>query len=92
KMKSFYRDIVENAGGKFDYHDGYLKAGKTNLEAKVKKCDMVLCPVNCNSHNACLRVKKLCNKHNKAIKFLNSSSLSAVSQALFVPENAAVVN
>ena len=92
KMKSFYRDIVENAGGKFDYHDGYLKAGKTHFEAKVKRCDMVLCPVNCNSHNACLRVKKLCNKHNKTIKFLNSSSLSAISQALFIPENEAVMN
>jgi hypothetical protein len=92
KMKSFYRDIVENAGGKFDYHDGYLKTGNAHFEAKVKKCDMVLCPVNCNSHNACLRVKKLCKKHNKAIKFLNSSSLSAVSQALFITENESAVN
>ncbi|MCD4720855.1 MAG: DUF2325 domain-containing protein [Desulfobacula sp.] len=92
KMKSFYKDIIENAGGEFHYHDGYLKAGKANFEAKVKRCDMVLCPVNCNSHNACLRVKKLCNKHNKTVKFLNSSSLSAVSQALFIPENEAIVN
>jgi len=92
KMKSFYRDIVKNAGGEFDYHDGYLKAGKAYFEAKVKKCDMVLCPVNCNSHNACLRVKKLCKKHNKAIKFLNSSSISAVSQALFIPENKTTMN
>jgi len=87
KMKSFYRDIIENAGGEFDYHDGYLKSRKTHFEAKVKRCDMVVCPVNCNSHNACLRVKKLCNKHNKTVKFLNSSSLSAVAQALFIPGN-----
>ncbi len=92
KMKSFYRNVIENAGGKFDYHDGYLKSGKTLLEAKVKRCDIVVCPVNCNSHNACLRVKKLCHKHNRSVKFLHSSSLSAVAQALLVPEKEAAAN
>lgn len=92
KMKSFYRDIVENAGGEFDYHDGYIKNTNANLEAKVKRCDVVLCPVNCNSHNACLKVKKLCNRYNKPLKILSSSSLSAVSQALFIPENEAFIN
>ncbi len=89
RMKSFYRDIVEKAGGKFDYHDGYLKNASINLKAKVKRCDIVLCPVNCNSHNACLRVKKLCNRYNKKLKFLNNSSLSAISKALF-DKNAAM--
>lgn len=85
KMESFYRRIVENAGGKFDYHNGYMKNANTNFEAMVKRCDVVLCPVNCNSHNACLKVKKLCNRHNKQLKILSTSSLSAVSQALFIP-------
>jgi Uncharacterized protein conserved in bacteria (DUF2325) len=85
KMESFYRGIVENAGGKFDYHNGYMKNANTNLGARVKRCDVVLCPVNCNSHNACLKVKKLCNQHNKQLKILSNSSLSAVSQALFIP-------
>jgi len=92
KMKPFYKEIVENAGGKFDYHDGYMKNSNINLEAKVKRCDMVLCPVNCNSHNACLRVKKLCNRYNKNLKILSSSSLSAVTQALFIPETEIVLN
>ncbi len=86
KMKSYYKDIVEKAGGEFDYHDGYLKNANADLEAKVKKSDLVLCPVNCNSHNACLRVKKLCNRHNKQLKILSSSSLSAVTQAVFTSE------
>lgn len=90
KMKAYYRDIVEKAGGEFDYHDGYMKNGSTNLAAKVKRCDVVVCPVSCNSHNACLAVKKLCNRYNKKLKFLNSASLSAVTQALFVPEPAQV--
>ncbi len=86
KMKSYYKDIVEKAGGEFDYHDGYLKNANADLEAKVKKSDLVLCPVNCNSHNACLRVKKLCSRHNKQLKILSNSSLSAVTQAVFTNE------
>jgi len=92
RMKSFYKEIVENAGGTFDYHDGYMKNSNINLEAKVKRCDVVLCPVNCNSHNACLRVKKLCNRYNKSLKILSNSSLSAVTQALFNPETEIVLN
>ncbi|CCK81473.1 DUF2325 domain-containing protein [Desulfobacula toluolica] len=92
KMESLYRKIVETAGGEFNYHDGYMKNAHTNLKAKVKQCDVVLCPVNCNSHGACLKVKKLCNRYNKQLKILNSSSLSAVSQALFIPENEARMN
>jgi len=92
KMKSFYKDIVVNAGGEFDYHDGYMKNTNTNLKAKVRKCDVVICPVNCNSHSACIKVKKLCKQYNKECKILRSSSLSAVSQALLVPHNENLIN
>ena len=87
KMKSYYRDIVEKAGGSFDYHDGYMKNASDNLAAKVRRCDVVVCPVNCNSHNACLKVKKLCQRYKKELKILNSASLSALTQALMVPED-----
>ncbi len=88
KMKSYYRQIVEKAGGEFDYHDGYLKNSNADLAAKVRRCDIVVCPVSCNSHNACLKVKHLCSRYNKELKILNSASLSAVTQALIVPETA----
>ncbi|MBW1745825.1 MAG: DUF2325 domain-containing protein, partial [Deltaproteobacteria bacterium] len=52
------------------------------LEGLVRRSDMVLCPVNCNSHNACLNVKKLCKKYCKRVQMLPSSSLSSISQAL----------
>lgn len=92
KMKSFYKEMVENAGGIFDYHDGYLKNSNANIEAKVKRCDIVLCPVNCNSHNACQKVKRLCTQHNKDLKILHNSSLSTVSQALFLPGEQQTIN
>ena len=92
KMKSYYRQIVEKAGGEFDYHDGYLRNSSDDLAAKVKRCDVVVCPVSCNSHNACLKVKHLCTRYNKELKILNSASLSAVTQALIVSDDAVSIN
>lgn len=92
KMKHHYKNIVEKAGGHFDYHDGYLKNRSTNLEARVKRSDIVICPVDCNSHNACLKVKKLCNQYNKKLKLLSSSSLSTITQALFNNEHKTILN
>lgn len=92
KMKAHYKDIIEKAGGKFDYHDGYLKSAGSDIEAKVKRSDLVLCPVKHNSHNACIRVKKLCNRHKTPLKILSSSSLTAISQAVFSPEKTITIN
>ncbi|MBC2695683.1 MAG: DUF2325 domain-containing protein [Desulfobacteraceae bacterium] len=79
KIKAFYRRAIEKKGAVFEYHDGW---GKHGLEVLVRRSDMVLCPVNCNSHNACLNVKKLCKKYCKRVHMLPSSSLSSISQAL----------
>jgi hypothetical protein len=92
KMKAYYKSIVEKAGGKFEYHDGYIKGAGMDIEARVKKSDLVICPVNCNSHNACIQVKKLCNQHKIPLKILSSSSLSAVSQAVFSQEKTITLN
>ena len=86
KMKPFYRDIVESNGNEFIYHDGYMKNKTRQLSDLVASSDLVLCPVNCNSHNACLRIKKLCKKHNKPYKMMPCSSLSAVSKAVAFDE------
>jgi hypothetical protein len=82
KMKHLYRDLIESCGGEFEYHDGYLKAGIKKLEAQVERSDLVLCPVNCNSHGACKKVKSLCKKLNKPVKMLPKSSLSIISSTL----------
>lgn len=82
KMERFYRDLVESGGGRFDYHDGYMNGAAKNLVERVLKSDLVICPVNCNSHGACTRIKNLCKKYNKPLKILPNSSLSAISRAL----------
>jgi len=82
KMKSFYQRLVEKSGGIFEYHDGYMQNGQEGLEQRVRRCDLILCPVDCNSHGACSKVKKLGQKYGKPYKMLRRSSLSALSNAL----------
>jgi len=82
KLEALYRQLVEDSGGIFEYHDGYLKNGMKNLENRLRRADIVLCPTSCNSHAACSMVKSLGKKHNKQVCILASSSLSAVAQAL----------
>jgi hypothetical protein len=82
KMKTYYREVVEAKGGQFEYHDGDLRGGIRALEGRFKRADIVLCPVDCNSHAACSVVKKLGKKHNKPVQMLHGSSINAVSWAL----------
>jgi hypothetical protein len=82
RMESLYRQLIEGAGGVFEYHDGYMKKGVKGLEGRFKRADVVLCPVSCNSHAACSLVKNLGKKHNKPVHMLAQFSLNAVSQVI----------
>ena len=89
RMASLYREFIENNGGIFEYHDGYMKKGTKQLESRLKRADVVLCPVNCNSHAACSVVKNLAKKHKKNLHMLSNASINTVSQVVFGndPEN-----
>ena len=82
KMESLYRQVIEAKNGIFEYHDGYMQNGIKNLERRVRRADMVLCPVNCNSHAACALVKKLGKKHKKPVRLLAGASLNAIGAAI----------
>jgi hypothetical protein len=92
RMESLYRELVENSGGVFEYHDGYMKKGVKKLENRLKRADVVVCPVSCNSHAACSIVKNLAKKHNKTVHMLANSSLSAVSLALWGGGDGGTIN
>jgi hypothetical protein len=47
---------------------------------RLKRLDIVLCPVICNGHVACKIVKKLGKKHKKRVRTLAICSLSTVYQ------------
>jgi len=82
RMEALYRDLIERQGGVFEYHDGYMRKGTRGLEGRLKRADVVLCPVNCNSHAACSAVKNLAKKHNKKVHMLASFSLNTVTRVL----------
>lgn len=82
KIKHMYKDLIESCGHKCEYLDGYMRGGDKALERKILKCDMVFCPVDCNSHNACASAKKFCRKHGKPITILTSSGVTNMAQAI----------
>lgn len=82
RMESRYRQLVEKEGGVLDYHPGNMQGGVKKLERCLQRADIILCPVNCNSHGACLMVKKLGKKHNKPVHMMANFSLHAITQAI----------
>lgn len=88
RMESLYRKLIEDEGGRLEYHDGSVKGGSRKLEGSLKRADIVLCPVNCNSHAACALVKRLGKKHKKPVHMMANFSLSAVSQMLGAGDSA----
>lgn len=82
RMEKAYREFVEKRGGTLEYHNGHMKSGGKALERCVQRADLVLCPVNCNSHGACIMVKNLGKKFGKPVQMLKNFSLSAIARAV----------
>lgn len=82
KLRAVYREVVEKNGGGFRYHTGRYAGGEKMLANGISWADVVLCPVDINSHRAALGVKKLCRRMNKPFHMLRSSSVTSISKAL----------
>ena len=91
RMESLYRQLIEENGGIFEHYDGHMKGGKRALENRIRRADIVLCPVNINSHNACSVVKKMGKKHRKFVQMLAGSGLSTISHALLESQKGASI-
>lgn len=87
RMEEAYRRFVEERGGIFEYHDGRMRGGAKGLERRFMRADVILCPVNCNSHGACLLVKNLGKKHKKPVHMLPGFGLGTVSRAMAASAN-----
>lgn len=80
RMETLYRKLVEEEGGGIlEYHAGHMKGGKKQLEQSLQRADVVLCPVNCNSHGACTLVKNLAKKYRKPVHMMPNFSLNAIA-------------
>ena len=51
-LECHYRQLVEAMGGTFQRHDGDCRGGECLIQDCVRKADLVVCPVEVNSHNA----------------------------------------
>ena len=77
-----FRALIEKSNGSFCHHDGGVEDGAARLDGVLKQADVVLCPVDCVSHSACLRAKKFCKRTAKTFVPLRSASLSSLAAGL----------
>lgn len=77
-----FRTLVENNNGEFIHHDGGLSHGSSKLDSTLVKADAVMCPLDCISHEAMIKVKKHCQFSKKPLIMMPHSSLSAFGKGL----------
>jgi hypothetical protein len=82
RMAPHLRSLVEAHNGQFDHHDGGLEDSRAGLQCTLASADMVFCPIDCISHDACKRVKRHCQQQSKQFVPLRSSGLSAFAAGL----------
>lgn len=76
------RAVVEGCCARFTHHDGGLEESGSSLECKLQGADLVFCPVDCISHDACQRVKRCCKRNNTPFVPLRSSGVSGLIRGL----------
>ena len=72
-----FRSLTENLNGRFIHHDGGVEDNSAGLGRVLNQADVVLCPVDCVSHGACLRAKRFCKQTAKTFVPLRSAGLSS---------------
>ncbi len=81
-LEACYKEMADSFGCLFCYHSGHCERGKREIESIAEKNDVIFCPVDINSHNACRLVKEACKLRNKPCYFLRSSGLSTLKTGL----------
>lgn len=76
------RQIASNHGAELIHHDGGLREAVSRIDTVLPSVDCVFCPIDCISHDACLRVKSGCKKLGKTFIPLRNGSKSSLERAL----------
>ena len=76
------RQIASTFGAELIHHDGGLREAVSRIDTVLPSVDCVFCPIDCISHDACLRVKSGCKKFGKAFIPLRNGSKSSLERAL----------
>ncbi len=82
KMIPHYKRLIEKHGGRFIHHDGGKEVARAMLPKMLAAADVVLCPIDCISHDACICVKKICKRYQKPFVFMRSSGLSSLAKGI----------
>ncbi len=72
------------------HHDGGKEETLKSLDGLVDQADVVFCPIDCISHQACLKAKHLCKRRAKPFVPLRSSSTSCFVRAIRMLEASGV--
>ena len=76
------RQIASSHGAELIHHDGGLREAVSRIDTVLPSVDCVFCPIDCISHDACLRVKTGCKKFGKTFIPLRNGSKSSLDRAL----------
>lgn len=76
------RQIANNFDAELIHHDGGLREAVSRIDTLLPSVDCVFCPIDCISHDACLRVKSGCKKFGKTFIPLRNGSKSSLERAL----------
>jgi hypothetical protein len=76
------RAIATRHGAELIHHDGGLREAVSRIDTVLPSVDCVFCPIDCISHDACLRVKTGCKKFGVAFVPLRNGSKSSLERAL----------
>jgi hypothetical protein len=82
RQVAHFRALAAQHNGELLHHDGGLSESTTRLAAMVQRVDAILCPIDCVSHDACLRIKHLCKRTAKPFVPLRSASLACFVEGL----------
>lgn len=76
------RQIAEKHGAELIHHDGGLREAVSRIDTVLPSVECVFCPIDCISHDACLRVKTGCKKTGTNFIPLRNGSKSSFERAM----------
>jgi len=77
-----YRSLIEMMNGNCIHHDGGQEQSMTVLINLVPKADIIVCFLNCVSHNACNCVKKVSTSKGQRVIMLKTSGITSFKREL----------
>ena len=78
-----FRALIEELNGSFSHHDGGIDDNMSRLDRVLGQADVVMCPVDCVSHSACLKAKKFCKRNARTFVPLRNASLASLVTGLY---------